>query len=63
MLSYLGDVRVDALGQFHAGLSEDLRQLVGDVPVLVQRIVQQTQALQLLRDSLAPHLRGRQQSF
>lgn len=36
--SYLGDVCFDAFGQFDAGLSEELGQLVGDVLVFIQSI-------------------------
>lgn len=36
--SDLGDVCFDAFGQFDAGLSEELGQLVGDVLVLIQSI-------------------------
>ena len=57
-ISYLGDIGFDALGQFDAGLSEELGQLVRDVLVLVQG-VEQTQALQLLRDALATHLHNK----
>lgn len=54
-LPHLGDVGFDALGQLHAGLPQELGQLVGNVGILVQG-VQQTQTLQLLGDALATHL-------
>ena len=37
-ISYLGDVRFDAFGQFDAGFPEELGQLVWDVLVLIQSI-------------------------
>lgn len=54
-VAHLGDVGFDALGQLHAGLPQQLGQLLGDVGVLVKG-VEQTQTLELLGDALAPHL-------
>lgn len=55
---HLGDVGLDALSQLHAGLPQELGQLIGDVRILVQG-VQQTQTLQFLSDALATHLNNK----
>lgn len=55
---HLGDVGFDALSQLHAGLPQELGQLIGDVRILVQGI-QQTQTLQFLGDALATHLHNK----